>query len=83
MRKNIIFLHKGLHKNDIPSAYLRESFIGPSFIGKTLKIHNGKKKISLVIRRSMVGCRLGDFALTCKFGRIHKMEKKRKKKKKK
>jgi len=83
MRKDIIFSHKGFKKSTIPSPYAREDYVLPALIGKTIKIHNGKKKIALTIKRSMVGSRLGDFALTCKFGRIHKKESKKKRKKRK
>ncbi|MEM3154699.1 MAG: 30S ribosomal protein S19 [Candidatus Woesearchaeota archaeon] len=47
-------------------AHCRDMIIIPEMIGKTIKIHNGKEWIMLIIEPEMLAHRLGEFALTRK-----------------
>lgn len=56
-------------------TWARASQIPPEFVGLRLAIHNGRKFIEILINESMVGHRLGEFALTRTFrthGRVTK-----------
>ena len=44
------------------------SMISPDFVGHTIAVHNGNKFIPVYITENMVGHKLGEFALTRKFG---------------
>ena len=44
----------------------RAATILPNFVGKTLNIHNGFGYIKLIIKKEMVGYKLGEFAPTRK-----------------
>jgi ribosomal protein S19 len=46
------------------TTFSRESEITPRFIGKFLKVHNGKIFILIKITEEMVGFKLGEFAPT-------------------
>ena len=74
---------KGLYVK--PSNYNKESsitsrktLIVPNFIGKTLKVHNGKKLKEILITNQMLNHKLGEFFKT----RANFEFKKKKKKKK-
>ena len=45
-------------------THARDMIIIPEMIGKTIKIHNGKEWIMLIISADLLGHRLGEFALT-------------------
>ncbi|MGC8516427.1 MAG: 30S ribosomal protein S19 [Candidatus Acidifodinimicrobium sp.] len=47
-------------------THLREMFILPSFVGLTIKVHNGKEFVPVEIKPNMVFHRLGEFAITVK-----------------
>jgi small subunit ribosomal protein S19 len=47
-------------------THSREMFIMPEFVGKTVKVYNGKEFISLEVKPEMVFHRLGEFILTTK-----------------
>lgn len=49
-------------------TWARDSVIHPKMVGHTLMIHNGKDFKELYVTESMVGHKLGEFALTRKFG---------------
>ena len=49
-------------------TWSRRSTIYPDFIGHTIAVHNGKDFIPVYITEDMVGHKLGEFALTRKFG---------------
>lgn len=51
-------------KNKHIQTYSRTSVILPQFIGKTIKVHNGRKFISIKINSDMIGHKLGEFAPT-------------------
>jgi small subunit ribosomal protein S19 len=42
--------------------------ISPDFVGHTIAVHNGNKFIPVYVTENMVGHKLGEFALTRKFG---------------
>ena len=47
-------------------THCRDLVILPSFVGKIIKVHNGKEFIPITIEKDMLGHRLGEFAITCK-----------------
>jgi len=60
--------------------YKKANYIIPQLIGKRINIYNGKKPFSIIVRKNMVGSRLGEFIVTKRLGRlIHTKQKKRKK----
>lgn len=56
------------NKKEVVKTYSRRSTIYPDFIGHTIAVHNGKEFIPVYITEDMVGHKLGEFALTRKFG---------------
>lgn len=48
-------------------TWSRASMITPQMVGLTIKVHNGKTHIPVSIVETMVGHRLGEFALTRTF----------------
>ncbi len=65
--KKIQTLNKN-EKKEVTKTWSRRSTIYPDFIGHTIAIHNGKEFIPVYITEDMVGHKLGEFALTRKFG---------------
>ncbi len=55
-------------KNEVIKTWSRRSTIYPDFIGHTFAVHNGKEFIPVYVTEDMVGHKLGEFALTRKFG---------------
>ena len=55
-------------KKEVIKTWSRRSTIFPDFIGHTFAVHNGKEFIPVYVTEDMVGHKLGEFALTCKFG---------------
>lgn len=55
-------------KKEVVKTYSRRSIIFPDFVGHTIAVHNGKEFIPVYITEDMVGHKLGEFALTRKFG---------------
>ena len=55
-------------KKEVVKTYSRRSTIFPDFVGHTIAVHNGKEFIPVYITEDMVGHKLGEFALTRKFG---------------
>ena len=55
-------------KKEVIKTWSRRSTIFPDFIGHTIAVHNGKKHIPVYCTAEMVGHKLGEFALTRKFG---------------
>ena len=55
-------------KKEVIKPWSRRSTIFPSFIGHTFAVHNGKDFIPVYITDDMVGHKLGEFAMTRKFG---------------
>ncbi|HKL16873.1 MAG TPA: 30S ribosomal protein S19 [Patescibacteria group bacterium] len=48
-------------------TWSRESTIIPEMVGFTIKVHNGRKHVAILIVENMVGHKLGEFAPTRKF----------------
>ena len=55
-------------KKEAIKTWSRRSTIYPDFIGHTFNVHNGKDFIPVYVTEDMVGHKLGEFALTRKFG---------------
>ena len=55
-------------KKSVIKTWSRRSTIFPAFIGHTFAVHNGKEFIPVYVTEDMVGHKLGEFALTRKFG---------------
>ena len=56
------------NKKEVIKTWSRRSTIYPDFIGHTFAVHNGKDFIPVYVTEDMVGHKLGEFALTRKFG---------------
>lgn len=48
-------------------TWARGSDISPEMVGLTLSVHNGRSFVDVLITESMVGHKVGEFALTRKF----------------
>lgn len=55
-------------KKEVIKTWSRCSTIYPDFVGHTFAVHNGKDFIPVYVTEDMVGHKLGEFALTRKFG---------------
>ena len=55
-------------KKEVVKTWSRRSTIFPEFVGHTIAVHNGKDFIPVYVTEDMVGHKLGEFALTRKFG---------------
>lgn len=55
-------------KKEVIKTWSRRSTIYPEFVGHTFAVHNGKEFIPVYVTEDMVGHKLGEFALTRKFG---------------
>ena len=55
-------------KKEVIKTWSRRSTIYPEFIGHTFAVHNGKEFITVYVTEDRVGHKLGEFALTRKFG---------------
>jgi len=53
----------------IIKTWCRACTITPEMVGFTFGVHNGKEHVPVHIAEDMVGHRLGEFAITTKFGR--------------
>ena len=49
-------------------TWSRSSMVVPPMIGHTIAVHNGKTHIPVYISENMVGHKLGEFAMTRRFG---------------
>lgn len=69
-------LQKRMKKDETPiKTWARASQIPPEFVGSRFLVHNGRKFVEVYVSESMVGHRLGEFALTRTFkghGRVTK-----------
>ncbi|MDD5086916.1 MAG: 30S ribosomal protein S19 [Candidatus Nanoarchaeia archaeon] len=59
------FMKKIIKGNNIKTN-CRDIIIIPQIVGKTVRVHNGKEFVSLLIQKEMVGHRIGEFVLTRK-----------------
>ncbi len=48
-------------------TWARASTVTPQMVGLTFAVHNGKKHEEVLVVESMIGHRLGEFAMTRKF----------------
>ena len=55
-------------KKEVIKTWSRRSTIYPDSIGHTFAVHYGKEFIPVYVTEDMVGHKLGEFALTRKFG---------------
>jgi small subunit ribosomal protein S19 len=55
---------KNSQKREVLKTWSRSSTVIPEMVGLTIAVHNGKKFIPVFISENMVGCKLGEFALT-------------------
>ena len=53
---------------NVIKTWSRRSVITPDFLGHTFAVHDGRKHVPVFVTESMVGHKLGEFALTRKFG---------------
>lgn len=53
-------------EGEIIKTHCRDMIILPSFVGKTIGVHNGKEFVPVTIQPEMIGHYLGEFALTRK-----------------
>ncbi len=60
-----IFMKKIIKGNNIKTK-CRDIIIVPNMVGKTVRIHNGKEFISVLIQQEMIGHCIGEFVLTRK-----------------
>ena len=59
----------------IIKSWSRASTIFPEMVGHTIAIHDGRKHVPVYVTESMVGHKLGEFALTRTFrGHGHRTE---------
>lgn len=68
-------LQKQAGKTEPIKTWARASQIPPEFVGHRFLVHNGRRFVEVFIGESMVGHRLGEFALTRTFkghGRVTK-----------
>ena len=54
-------------KKAVIKTWSRRSTITPDFVGHTFAVHNGNKFIPVFVTESMVGHKLGEFAITRTF----------------
>ncbi len=67
LMKKIVKLNES-NKKEVVKTWSRRSTIFPEFVGHTVAVHNGKEFIPVYVTEDMVGHKLGEFALTRKFG---------------
>jgi small subunit ribosomal protein S19 len=60
-KKKII---KKLQKLDTIETHVRDMIVLPQFVGKTIKIHNGKDFFPVIIQEDMIGCFFGELSQT-------------------
>ena len=51
-------------RKDVIKTWSRRSTVSPEMVGLTLGVHNGRAHVPVFIVESMVGHKLGEFALT-------------------
>jgi small subunit ribosomal protein S19 len=55
---------KKLQKLDSIETHVRDMMVLPQFVGKTIKIHNGKEFFPVIIQEDMIGCFFGELSQT-------------------
>lgn len=64
--KRIVAMNNSGEKKPV-KTWSRASTIFPDMIGHTIAVHDGKKHVPVYITEDMVGCKLGEFAVTRTF----------------
>ena len=67
LMKKVVALNESNSKK-VVQTWSRRSVIFPEFIGHTIAVYNGKTHVPVYVTEDMVGHKLGEFALTRKFG---------------
>jgi ribosomal protein S19 len=60
------------------ALWSRPSFVSSSDVGKRVKVYNGKKFVSILVRKGMVASRFGEFVVTKSLGSGIHMPKRKK-----
>ena len=68
----------GRNEKRVIKTWSRRSTIIPDMVGHTIAVHDGRKHVPVYVTESMVGHKLGEFALTRTF-KGHAADKKAKK----
>ena len=55
---------KKLSKLDSIETHVRDMIVLPQFVGKTIKVHNGKEFFPVTIQEDMIGCFFGELSQT-------------------
>ncbi len=64
--RKVISANEASSKNVI-KTWSRRSMIIPAMLGHTIAVHDGRKHVPVFVTESMVGHKLGEFALTRTF----------------
>ena len=56
------------NEKSVIKTWSRRSTTFPQFVGHTIAVHDGRRHVPVYITEDMVGHKLGEFALTRKFG---------------
>ncbi|MCP4214694.1 MAG: 30S ribosomal protein S19 [bacterium] len=59
-----VLVAKKSQKREVIKTWSRRSTVIPEMVGLTMAVHNGKKFIPVFVSENMVGCKLGEFAIT-------------------
>ena len=65
--KRVVAMNEAGEKK-VLKTWSRASTIFPDFVGHTFAVHDGRKHVPVYVTEDMVGHKLGEFALTRKFG---------------
>ena len=57
---------KKLSKKDSIKTQSRDMIVLPAFVGKTVKIHDGKNYVPIIMQEEMIGMFFGELAMTRK-----------------
>jgi small subunit ribosomal protein S19 len=57
---------KKLAKSSSIETHVRDMIVLPQFVGKTIKIHNGKEFTPIIIQEDMIGMFFGELSMTRK-----------------
>jgi small subunit ribosomal protein S19 len=58
---------KGKNDRRVIKTWSRRSTVTPDMVGLTIAVHDGRKHVPVFISESMVGHKLGEFAITRTF----------------
>lgn len=64
--KRIVAMNEKNEKK-VVKTWSRASTIYPDMVGHTIAVHDGRKHVPVYVTEDMVGCKLGEFALTRTF----------------